>query len=649
MKRRNRQTWSALDDRPVRPAVRVAATGLAALVLVASPSPLGSRRASAADPVAYTVDLHKTKVGAIDAALAGSSTLVTLRKTAPAGPFALVGRARSDIDKLQTVLGGFGYYDAKVTVTIDGTAVTDPGLSDALAARPQNDPARVVIDVDRGPLFHLRRVTIDGNVSAAARTAFDLHSGDPAVASKVLTAGASLQSALQEEGHAFAVVSEPTATEIPSAHAIDVTYKVAEGPRVDIGPITLDGLRTVHPAFIRRRLLIHQGQLYQPSRIEDARQNLAATGVFTTVQATSAKQVDANGELPITFTFVQAPPRTVSFQAAYSTDLGGSAGVTWTHHNFFGNAEELELAALATGLGGTAQNGLGYDVYAQLRKPDLWARDQVGTVRIEALKQNLFTYDQTAFLAEAGLARKLGRRWNLSGNLLGEQERIIQERVGRDYEIGQVQLSAAYDGTDVSNPLEDPTHGFRASLTADPTVSFGNAHDGLDTATGTQFFTILQGQGATYLDFHRFGLTRPGRSVLAVHAVVASIQGATTFQVPPDQRLYAGGSTTIRGYRYQQVAPLFPDNVPIGGTSLDAIQVEFRQRIVGNIGAAVFGDAGQVAASSAPFRGPLRVGAGVGGRYYTSIGALRLDVAVPLDKIRGDDRFELYIGLGEAF
>ena len=118
---------------------------------------------------------------------------------------------------------------------------------------------------------------------------------------------------------------------------------------------------------------------------------------------------------------------------------------------------------------------------------------------------------------------------------------------------------------------------------------------------------------------------------------------------PPDQRLYAGGSTTVRGYRYQQISPLFPDNRPTGGTSLDAGQLELRQRIVGKIGAVLFADAGQVATTSAPFNGPLRVGVGVGARYYTPIGPIRLDVAVPVDKVPGDDSFELYIGLGETF
>lgn len=608
-------------------------------------------QARGADPQPYTVKLAKTGDGAIDAALAASATLVTLRKSAPAGPFALVGRARNDVATLETVLGGFGYYAAHVAVTIDGTPISDPALPDRLAALPATRSATVDIVVTRGPLFHLRHVTLDGALAPPARAAFDLHPGDPAVASRVLSAGAAMQGALQENGYAFAVVHPPTAYEIPAADAIDVVYKVDEGPRVDLGPITLAGLRNVHASYIARRLEVHQGQLYQGSKLEAARQNLAATGVFTTVQATTARKPNAAGEVPVTFTFVEAPPRTVAFTASYSTDLGGAAGVTWTHHNFFGNAEQLELAALATGLGGTATQGLGYDVYAQLTKPDLWALDQTGHIRVEALKQNLDTYDETAELIDAGLARKLGRRWTVSGDLRGEEEQVLQEGVTRDYTLVQLPLNANFDSTDLANPLDDPTGGVRVGLGVTPSESLGSGNDvAIDgTRAGSSFFTILQASASTYFDFHHLGLSRPGKSVLAVRGIVASVQGASTFALPPDQRLYAGGSNTIRGYKYEQVAPLFPDHNPIGGTSLDAVQVEFRQRIVGKIGAALFADAGQVGTASAPFNGPLRLGVGVGVRYYTSIGPIRLDVGLPVDKIPGDDSFELYIGLGEAF
>jgi translocation and assembly module TamA len=89
--------------------------------------------------------------------------------------------------------------------------------------------------------------------------------------------------------------------------------------------------------------------------------------------------------------------------------------------------------------------------------------------------------------------------------------------------------------------------------------------------------------------------------------------------------------------------------LPIGGTAISAGSVELRQRFGANYGFAVFMDAGQVSATLKAVPDEFRIGAGVGFRYYTPIGPIRLDVAVPTPRRPGDDSFEVYIGLGQAF
>ena len=160
---------------------------------------------------------------------------------------------------------------------------------------------------------------------------------------------------------------------------------------------------------------------------------------------------------------------------------------------------------------------------------------------------------------------------------------------------------------------------------------------------------ILQGTASTYVDLHSLGLAKPGLSVLALRGLVGSAEGATQFALPPDQRFYGGGSTTVRGFKYQSLGPLFRDGYPEGGAAIDAATIELRQRVWHNIGAVVFADAGQVNTSSAPFQGKLQEGVGVGARYYTAIGPIRVDVAVPTTKPPHGDSFELYLGLGQAF
>ena len=172
-------------------------------------------------------------------------------------------------------------------------------------------------------------------------------------------------------------------------------------------------------------------------------------------------------------------------------------------------------------------------------------------------------------------------------------------------------------------------------LLVTPTQSFGNS-----SAT----FVIAQLSGSAYFD-----LSGGGRSVLALRGLVGKAFGANQFSLPPDQRFYAGGSGTVRGFRYQSVGPQFPDGKPTGGTAVSAGSVEFRQRIREHYGVVAFVDAGQVTANGAPFTSNWRVGAGVGARYYTSIGPIRLDVAIPLNRQPHGDAMELYIGIGQAF
>ncbi|HET6308376.1 MAG TPA: BamA/TamA family outer membrane protein, partial [Rhodopila sp.] len=140
-----------------------------------------------------------------------------------------------------------------------------------------------------------------------------------------------------------------------------------------------------------------------------------------------------------------------------------------------------------------------------------------------------------------------------------------------------------------------------------------------------------------------------GRSILALRGLVGEVSGAGVFDLPPDQRFYAGGSSTVRGYRYQTLGPQFPDQIPTGGTAISTGTVELRQRILGSYGVVGFMDVGQVSSNGAPFTSAWHAGAGLGARYYTPIGPIRVDFAVPLEKLPGGDSFEVYIGIGQAF
>jgi translocation and assembly module TamA len=656
-----------------------------------------ARHSTAADPQPYRVELAPTGNGALDTTLNATSQLVALRSN-PVDPFGLIARARGDLPRLKTVLESFGYYQSSVAVTINGLALDAPTLSDTLTALPAGTTARCRITFTPGPLYHVGRIEIDGQVPETLRPSLRLATGAPAVANDVLAAGARLLTALENHGYAFAKVDAPIAHEDPSAHVLNLSFHVVTGPQVRVGEITLTGLKRVHERIVRRRLLLRTGQPYSALEVEKARKDLLTLGVFAAVNVRLGEAPDSQGRVPITFELRERPRHAVSLNGGYSSDLGGSAGVAWSDRNVRGNAEQLNLSAAVTGLGGTATTGVGYDTSAKYIIPEFAARDQSLQLAVGAIKQALQAYDQTAETSGITLSRKISSMWSASVGITAEHETIEQEGITRVYTLFAFPLGALYDSTGLTTPLADPTHGERISLSVAPTLSLGRPNS---------TFFITQASAAKYLDLHPVLRTEPGRSVLAVRVLAASAFAASTENetvyeaidcngtspcacpkgqkscvvpqvvrvpdLPPDQRFYAGGSGTVRGYRYQVVGPEFPDGNPVGGTAMNAVNVEFRQRIGTSWGAAVFADAGSVSEKLTSFNGLLHggrcsssnplpsaggsqsgtscfaVGVGTGARYYTPIGVLRLDFAVPTYRRSNDDRFEVYIGLGQAF
>jgi translocation and assembly module TamA len=612
--------------------------------------------ARAADPQAYKVELTPVGNDDIDQTLKATSDLISLRASAPVSPFGLIARARSDSDRLKTALESFGYYESLVVVHINGKLLADPSLGDTLTALPKDSTAQVAVSFTLGTLYHLRRIDIDteGEAPLDVRETLGLKSGQPAVASLVLAGGAHLLSALQEQGYAFAQVDPPVAYEAADAPVLDLSFRVVAGRKVNVGEIHIEGLKRVHELLARRRLLLHTGDLYKPSAIERARRDLLALNVFGQVSVQIGTKPDESGGVPITFKIAERLRHAVALSAAYSSDLGGSGGASWTDRNVFGNAEQLTFAASVINLGGSDTTGTGYDTSVKYLIPEFLHRDQSLQFAITATKQQLQAYDQTARTASATLSRKLSSVWSVSAGLSTTVETIIQDTSVQvvddqivpvpqtfNYTLVALPLSLNYDSTDLPTPLEDPRHGFRGSLKVTPTLAIGHPN-----AT----FLITQINVATYFDLNNLLPIAPGRSVLAARALAGIAEGAGELSLPPDQRFYAGGTSTIRGYGYQLVGPEFPlTDIPIGGTAITAGGLEFRQRFYSNWGAVAFVDAGQVSASLKATRDDVRVGAGAGMRYYTPIGPIRFDIAVPVGRRPGEDSFEVYIGLGQAF
>ncbi|HLK71802.1 MAG TPA: BamA/TamA family outer membrane protein, partial [Steroidobacteraceae bacterium] len=486
----------------------------------------------------------------------------------------------------------------------------------------------------------------------------------------VLAAQPRLVAALQDEGHAYASVPEPVAILRASTHTLDVTYSVDPGPLYTLGVIRFQGLKLVKESFLRRQLKIHTGEPYHGSEIEQARQTLLDLGVFAAISVPLPPRSEVQDTaLPITFVVTESKRHAVTLDGEYSSDLGAIAGVTWTDRNVFGRGDQLSLTGNVFGLGGngTATNGVSYDATAQLTLPNFTTTTQSLQLELQALKPELTAYTQVAVIGGATLARKLSSVWNASAGVLLEEERIFQNETVHcqrvispqdlnlqgqppypgwcHYTLFSVPLTIRYDSTGLVNPLLDPLHGMRVQILLTPTESLFGHH-----AT----FTIVQANASTYFDLTHLGWTQPGDSVFALRGLAGRALGVSQFGLPPDLRFYAGGSATVRGYAYQALGPTFPPpetagKYPEGGTGVTAATLEFRQRVWGNIGMALFVDGGAVSAAGLPAAGHYGFGYGGGPRYYTPIGPIRVDAAFPLNRAVGGDSFEVYIGLGQAF
>ena len=619
---------------------------------------LAAQPAHASNSQSYKIDWVSSGDKGIDSTMKLTSQLETLRNTAPVDPFGLIARARGDVPRLQAVLQSFGYYDGAITITINGLGLDSAQLADTLAALSKSSDAHVRVEPTLGPLFHLGRIDIKGALPAGTRQKMNLSPGAPAVASDVLAAGGNLQTALQDDGYAFATVEKPVAYEVPARHVLNITFRVTTGPRVRIGAIAVKGLEQVHETLLRRRLPLHRGELYDAAAVEKARQDLLSLGLFTTVSV-NLGGADQQRQVPITIVVREAKRYLIGVSAAYSSDLGGSVGINWTDRNVFGEGQQLTASATAINLGGSATTGLGYDVSLGYSIPDFRRPDQTLGFQVRALRQALQAYTQTGETTGTSLNRKLSSVWTLNTGLSYGHEIIDQEslatcpvlapgvsvlsqsqckRVSYKYNLVMLPVGAYYDSTDLASPLVDPTHGYRISMNVTPTYSYG---------TSGKTYIVAQSSIAAYFDLNSLFAGDPaGRSVIAARVLSGAALGATQFSLPPDQRFYAGGSGTVRGYRYQSVGPEFADGNPVGGTSMQAFNLELRQRMGTNFGFVVFADSGGVSGSSGSV---YRVGVGTGVRYYTSIGPIRFDVALPTKRRPNDDRFEIYIGLGQAF
>jgi translocation and assembly module TamA len=538
----------------------------------------------------------------------------------PANVAQIDRRAREDANLLDEILRAEGYYDANVETAVEG------GNGDQLVVRLTAEP---------GPLYRFSDVQVTGleGVGERARSLreiFAVDTNDTVDADTVVLREAELTRQIRKEGFPFAKVDAPELVVDHDTRSATLRMNVDPGGKRNFGQIVLSGSKlpfdAKHVALIAR---FKPGELYDQSKVDDLRRALVATGLVA--QANVTPVLAANPDLAdIAVGLEPAKMRTIAAEAGYGTGEGIRAELSWTHRNLI----RPEGAVTLRGVAGTREQYGG----ATLRQSNFGKRDQVLNARVEASNVDRAAFDARSFGIAAGIERQTNIIWqkkwiwSVGAELLASEERDmtrIANAPRRTFFIGALPATLNYDGSD---DLLDPTKGFRLGFRVSPEVSL---------ESGTFTYVRAQLDGSYYLPAGQ-------RVVMAGRIRLGTIAGANTNAIAPSRRFYSGGGGSVRGYGYQLIGPRDLANDPVGGRSLTEFAVEARVR-VGSFGVVPFLDGGNIYSSSLPKFSKFRLGAGVGGRYYSSFGPIRIDVGTPLNPQKGDPRVTVFVSLGQAF
>jgi len=551
----------------------------------------------------------------------------------------LTRRARQDTELLQQVLRVYGYYDAEVFQSTTGYAAPVEGGGPV----PAIDLKKVGVrfDVRPGPRYTFSRISL-GDIALqrdapALTRAFALSPGDPVNSDRIVSERDHLITSLGEGGHAFAKVGEPDLSIDHADRTGDLTIPVTSGGQYVMGEVHSslpDYLSSRHLSRIAR---FRPGDAYRRSRMDDLRQAILATGLVSAVTVTPREVTPAADAQPgvadVDVTLSKAPQRTIAGLIGYSSGEGERVEASWENRNFF----PPEGLVRFRGVAGTREQLLG----ATYRRNNFLGRDQVLTADLYAQTRRTDAYQartvsfSATYEKQTTLIFQKAFVWSAGFELLATSELPAAPGSTRTtYFIGALPLRGAYDG---SNDLLDPKRGVRVSLRLSPEISIQN---GIRSS-----YVRAQLDASAYQPI-------TSRVVLAERVRLGTIPGVNVNSIAPSRRFYAGGGASVRGFTYQGVGPRDALGNPSGGRSLSEFSLEARVQ-TGLMGGAVslvpFVDAGTVGTTASPTVNGLKVGAGIGLRYQTSFGPIRLDLGTPLNPSKGDSRIGVYVSLGQAF
>ena len=371
--------------------------------------------------------------------------------------------------------------------------------------------------------------------------------------------------------------------------------------------------------FLKRFVSYKQGDVFSYSQLGRTQVNLIDADLFRSVSVRAMPQFEENYQVPVEVELQPLPRHRLRPGIGYGTDTGGRISLDYRHLNLWGAAHEL----------------VGKALLAQWRQqleatyiiPDRRRLDSLTLLTVGTEREDVDTYYRREVFGEAEYRRSFGRGYSGSLFIRTTSER---SRIADDNKRTQLLLQGIRLGWQrMDHPLT-PERGSKIQL------ELQGADENWFSDTSLLQLSI---DGATLVPLpQRF-------------SVFIRLRGGTTWHrhqfntLPVSLRYFAGGDRSVRGYKYHSLGPVNDEGDVVGGKHLLVGSVELERRFLQRWGVATFYDAGNAFDSFSDYR--LKQGAGVGLRYFTQIGAIRLDLARQLGG--KDNRYRLHFSLGLAW
>ena len=560
-----------------------------------------------------------------------------------------------------------GFYQtvAGFTVTVSGPApvrgtsvppqsqkITGPGETPS-GALPR---VSVTFEITEGPpvLIESIDVTVNGTLKGVDRTLLladtRLEIGRVFKAAEYEEAKKNINRALANRGYPFAEITGRAVID-PKVNQAQLSFHVTPGPLSVFGPTTISQEGTaVSEAIIRRALTYEQGELYDASKVEASRRNLFRLDVFRiAIIQTGTSTAEDGGSVPMRVQLTARDRQSVRLGIGYGTEDKLRLQAGWIYRNLGGLGGLMTVSARSSAILKNIQ--VAYD-----QPYFLDARNHL-TARAGNELDEPPAYKNRRIFTDVALNRKLGSNWiirlgyglsfNTEESVAADDPVSIEERqfLDEDTRISAVGLEVARD---TRNDLLNPKSG---SLLA---ARIGVAPEFL----GSELAYFQPAVGVRKLLPIFKDIILAGRVNLET---IQEMQGSTF--IPAFKRLYLGGSDTVRGYGFQELPPLDRNGDPLGGQTAFNASVELRFPIYNALSGVTFVDSGLLGLD--PFQlefSDMRYTCGVGLRYDTVIGPIRLDFGYKLNPPTGKDignftrpddivgdRWRFYVNIGQAF